>query len=113
MSKIKELEEVATESVIVSIDGLSKDSAMTKLIAEYGMTFSKANEYWAENRPTRGTGFASRFYSLLEAGEMSESEFDSLLGIESANVKNHRSHYNSIRILANTIWAVKSAETGE
>lgn len=114
MSKIKELEEGVEVEVIISIEGLSKDSAMTKLIAEYGMTFSEANEYWADNRPTRGTGFASRFYSLLESGEMPEAEFDSLLGIESANVKNHRSHYNSIRLLANTIWAAKiEAETGE
>lgn len=105
MSKDKEVE----VSNLVSIEGLSKDNAMTKLIAEYGMTFAEANEFWSANRPKRGTGFASRFYSLLENGEMSEKDFDLLLSIESANVKNHRSHYNSIRELANTIWLSKAA----
>jgi hypothetical protein len=106
-----EVEEVA---VIIDIAGLSKDNAMTKLIATYGKTFSEANEYWADNRPTRGTGFASRFYAILEKGDLSEADFDGLLAVESTNVKNHRSHYNSIRELANIIWAAKiDAETGE
>lgn len=94
----------------VNIEGLSKDNAMTKLIAEYGMSFGEANEFWAENRPKRGTGFASRFYTLLESAVLSETDFDALLAVESANVKNHRSHYNSIRELANTIHASKVAE---
>lgn len=127
MSEIKDLEEneedleeneegseEVEEVEEVSIEGLSKDNAMTYLIAECGKTFAEANEFWADNRPKRGTGFASRFYLLLEKGDMSEADFDKFLGVESANVKNHRSHYNSIRELANTIWDAKiEEETGE
>ena len=90
----------------MDITGKSKDEAMTLLIQD-GMTFKDASEYWAENRPARGTGFAARFYLSLGTEPMSDEAFEAFLDGESKNVVAHKSHYDAIRALANTIWAGK------
>ena len=90
----------------INIEGMKKDEAMTVLI-QGGLDFKAANEYWVENRPARGTGFAARFYGALETGPMSDEDFEDLITGDSANVLKHRSHYGSIRDLANKIWDAK------
>jgi hypothetical protein len=85
------------------IENLSKDDAMTLLISEEGMTFKEASAYWVDNRPERGTGFAARFYLALETEWMSSEEFDAFLEGESKNTIAHKSHFDAIRVLANTI----------
>jgi len=94
---------MSKKTEVVSIDGLDKNAAITKLIASGEYDFKDANKFWVENRPTRGTGFAARFYAELETGPMTEEDFDKILAVESSNTINHRSHFNAIRELANAI----------
>lgn len=96
-----------TDSII---DGMSKDEAMTFLISDQGMTFKEAGEFWVENRPERGTGFAARFYAALESAEMDDDAFADFLDGESKNVVAHKSHYDAIRKLANAVRANVLAE---
>lgn len=107
MSNKEKKDVVEVPAVAIEIAGLKKDEALTKLIAEYGMTYPKAIEYWAENRPA--AGFANRFYDKLREGELNETDFVAFLKDESDNVRNHKSHYNSIRVLSNDVWVKAKA----
>lgn len=90
---------------IPSIEGLKKSEALTVLI-QSGLDFEEANNYWKDNRPT-ATGFVGAFYAELKKGAMSEKDFDAILETGSDNTRKHRSHYNAIRELTNTIHANK------
>jgi hypothetical protein len=94
----------------MKIENMSKDEAMTYLISEEGLSFKEATVFWSENRPKGGTGFAGKFYAALKDGEMTEADFDAFLADESKNVKNHRSHYNSIRELVNEVRLIAVAK---
>lgn len=53
------------------------------------------------------TGFAADFYALLKDAPLSDADFDALIAAGSNNVQKHKSHYNAIRELANSIHAQK------
>lgn len=51
------------------------------------------------------TGFAADFYAELREDTMTVERFEAIIAEGSKNVQNHKSHYNAIRELANSIWA--------
>ena len=95
---------------VPSIEGLSKNEAITALISEGGMDFAEANKYWIENRPERGTGFKARFYAELEKGIMDAEAFNKFLEPESDNVKKNKANFDGVRKMANRIWELNAAD---
>lgn len=55
----------------------------------------------------RGKGTAEEFYLLLKTGVMSNEAFEAWIGGKTKNTVNHKSHYNGIRLLTNSIHGVK------
>jgi len=88
----------------VNIEGMDKNEAITALV-HAGYDFKGATEFWVENRPERGNGFKASFYATLATGPMDEADFDELINSASPNVQKHKSTHNSVRELANSIWA--------
>lgn len=86
----------------VDITGMKKAEALTALI-QGGMDYPSAEKYWKENGSKASTGFAADFYAALKDGPMDDATFDATISAGSANVQKHKSHYNAIRLLTNSI----------
>jgi len=86
----------------INIEGMKKADALTALI-QGGMSYTDAEVYWKENGSKNSVGFAAEFYTLLQKGVMSDEDFDKIITAGSNNVQKHRSHYNAIRVLTNSI----------
>ena len=90
----------------IVIDGLNKDDAMTKLIAEYGLSFKKATEYWSEHGGTKRTGFRATFYKQLEEQDLTSDEVKAFCkDFGSANDAKAWSHYDAIAQLVASVRA--------
>lgn len=113
-SSLSEAAKVAIESGLVSAKEMYIAYAK-----ESGVSVKEANEKWkaveAELKPKGAKagkrGFADAFYDWLAEDTRSEQEaYDLIAGNESANVRNHLTHYLNIWALAETIRQGRKVE---
>lgn len=101
MTKDTEIQEIDFD-----INGMSKDDVMTALIAEYGMSFKEATDYWGEYGGTKRTGFRATFYKQLEEQDLTSEEVKQFCkDFGSKNDAKAWSHYDAIAKLVASIRA--------
>lgn len=90
-----------TQLVEVNIDGLTKDQAMTKLIADNGYTFKEAEAYWKENGSSvRGGVFQATLDFLAEAPRTQKDLADYVISSAPKNEARWFSNRDAIRRLS-------------
>lgn len=88
---------------------ITAKKARAFLMFEYDIEGKEATELLKEAGigGGRSGGVAKDFYELLKEGVLEKDDFEEWLSQGSDNVKKHKAHYNSIRLLTNSIHESK------
>ena len=96
------------------IDGLSKDEAMTKLIAEFSLTFKEATEYWkSSGSSVKGGVFQATLDWLQIEPRTSSALADFILANGTANEARWFGQRDAIRKLSVEVFKAGGVEFTE
>lgn len=94
-----------------NIEGLSKDEAMTKLIAEYSLTFKAATEYWKNSGSSVKGGVFQATLDWLQAEPRTSSALaDFILANGTANEARWFGQRDAIRKLSTEVFKAGGVE---